>query len=95
MQGIDSKKIIDVLGADKTEFVGVFGSRARGEAKDGSDIDILVRFKEPQGLIKIAGMQRQLSEALGMSVDLVTERALSPYMREQVIQELVLLHGKR
>ena len=63
----------------------VFGSVARGEGKEGSDVDLLVRFSRPVSLLHLIRLERELSEVLGARVDLVTERALSPYIRAQVI----------
>ena len=62
----------------------VFGSVARGEGEEGSDVDLLVRFSRPVGLLHLVRLERELSEVLGVRVDLVTERALSPYIRVQV-----------
>ena len=63
----------------------VFGSIARGEGGEGSDVDLLVRFSRPVGLFHLIRLERELSEVLGVPVDLVTERALSPYIRAQVL----------
>ncbi len=62
-----------------------FGSVVRGEGKEGSDIDLLVRFSRQVSLLHLIRLERELSEVLGVRVDLVTERALSPYIRAQVI----------
>ena len=63
----------------------LFGSVARGEGTAGSDVDLLVRFSRPVGLFHLLRLERELSQMLGVPVDLVTERALSPYIREQVL----------
>ena len=65
----------------------VFGSVARGVGKEGSDVDLLVRFSRPVGLLHLIRFERELGEVLGSPVDLVTERALSPYIRTQVLAE--------
>jgi uncharacterized protein len=56
--------------------VGIFGSFARGDNKKGSDIDILVEFKESQSLLTLIRIENDLSEELGIKVDLVTKGAL-------------------
>jgi predicted nucleotidyltransferase len=56
--------------------VGIFGSFARGDNKKGSDIDILVEFKESPSLLTLNKLQNDLSEILGVKVDLVTTGAL-------------------
>jgi predicted nucleotidyltransferase len=56
--------------------VGIFGSYARGDNKKDSDIDILVKFKESPSLLTLIKLENDLSEILGVKVDLVTTGAL-------------------
>jgi predicted nucleotidyltransferase len=56
--------------------VGIFGSFARGDNNKGSDIDILVEFKESPSLLSLIKLENSLSEILGINVDLVTTGAL-------------------
>jgi predicted nucleotidyltransferase len=56
--------------------VGIFGSFARGDNKKGSDLDILVEFKESPSLLTLIKLENDLSEILGIKVDLVTTGAL-------------------
>jgi uncharacterized protein len=56
--------------------VGIFGSFARGDNNKGSDIDILVEFKESPSLLSLIKIENTLSEILGIKVDLVTTGAL-------------------
>ena len=56
--------------------VGIFGSFARGDNKKGSDIDILVEFKESLSLLTLIKLENDLSEILGVKVDLVTTGAV-------------------
>jgi uncharacterized protein len=56
--------------------VGIFGSYARGDNKKGSDIDILVEFKESPSLLTLIRLENELSEILSTKVDLVTTGAL-------------------
>ena len=56
--------------------VGIFGSFARGDNKKGSDIDILVEFKEAPSLLTLIKLENDLSEILGIKVDLITTGAL-------------------
>ena len=56
--------------------VGIFGSFARGDNKKGSDIDILVEFKESPSLLTLIKLENDLSEILGVKVDLVTTGAV-------------------
>jgi len=69
--------------------ISLFGSALRGEATTNSDIDLLVEF-HPQhmpGLIKLAGMEIELSHLLGKKVDLRTAQDLSVYFRDEVLRE--------
>jgi len=70
----------------------VFGSVARGTAGKASDIDLLVEFTEPVSLLHLVRLQRELSDVLGRPVDLVTEKALSPYMRPQVVADARVMY---
>lgn len=71
--------------------MGIFGSYARGKETKRSDIDILVEFAEPIGLIQFSKTQNYLSELLGIKVDLVTKNALRPSMKDQILNETIYL----
>ena len=72
--------------------IGVFGSFARGAPSEHSDIDMLVEFHKPKSLLKFVALERQLSEALGKKVDLLTEASISPYLRDQIKSELEIIY---
>ena len=65
----------------------LFGSFARDQATDGSDIDILVRFDGPATSRSYFGVQFYIEDLLGRRVDLVTEKALRPELRPYVERE--------
>ena len=67
----------------------LFGSIARGEATENSDIDVLVEFSRPIGLIQFAALKLFLEELLGLPVDLATPDALHPEMRERILSEAI------
>ena len=71
--------------------VRVFGSLARGEGTEGSDLDLLVKLEEGRSLLDLVGLKQDLEDLLHRPVDVVTERALSPYLRERVLSEAVPL----
>jgi uncharacterized protein with HEPN domain/predicted nucleotidyltransferase len=73
----------------KAEVVGIFGSYARGEEKEGSDIDTLVRFGEGASLFDLVGLGYYLEDMFGVPVDVVSERALQPMIKDNVLKELV------
>ena len=67
--------------------VGIFGSFARGDNKKGSDIDILIKFKESPSLLTLIKLENDLSEILGIKVDLVTTGALKNKRIKKSIQK--------
>lgn len=69
--------------------LGIFGSFARGEQNPESDIDMIVEFESPVGFFEFIRLENYLSETLGAKVDLVTERALKPSIKESVLKETV------
>lgn len=75
-------------------FAAIFGSFARGEETDGSDIDILVRFNEPKSLIDLVGFEHELEDVLGRDVDVVTERGLCHHIKDQVLRDLQPIYGR-
>jgi predicted nucleotidyltransferase len=80
-------KLKDFCRRHHIKSLSVFGSFLRGENKPDSDIDILVEFDSDQipGLIRLAGMEIELSELIGRKADLRTAQDLSPYFRQEVI----------
>jgi len=70
--------------------VSLFGSFARDEARDDSDVDVLVEFSRPIGLFEFVRLQRELSQRVGRKVDLVTTAALKPQLRDRILQEAVV-----
>jgi predicted nucleotidyltransferase len=71
--------------------LGVFGSYVRGEQIEGSDLDILVDLDDGIGLIELAGLQQDLSDALGVRVDLVMKDALKRGIGQRILSEAVML----
>lgn len=85
-------KIISYLRSYQPEWVGVFGSWARGENRPDSDLDILIKFRKPVSLLTFVRMQRELSEMLNLTVDLVSEGGLkNERMRNYIFQDLKLI----
>jgi len=80
--------IKSVLAPFAPEYIGVFGSFARGEQTNKSDLDILVKFGKRLNLFDLIGLEQELSEKLQLKVDLVTENSLSPLIREEVMNEI-------
>ncbi|CAF0700384.1 nucleotidyltransferase family protein [Candidatus Methylacidithermus pantelleriae] len=71
--------------------VRVFGSAARGEADEESDIDFLVEMEVGRSLFDLGGLQYELAQLLGRPVDVVTERGVKARICERVFKETVPL----
>ncbi len=71
--------------------VRVFGSVARGESNDQSDVDFLVDLEPGRSLFDLGGLVADLTELLGMPVDVVTERGLKERIRRKVLDEAIAL----
>ncbi|MBW2598893.1 MAG: nucleotidyltransferase family protein [Deltaproteobacteria bacterium] len=72
----------------KVKKIGVFGSFARGDASEKSDVDILVEYSETPGFFGFIELEDYLKEKLGRNVDLATQNALKPAIRKRVISEI-------
>ena len=75
----------------KVKTIGVFGSFVRGEQKQQSDVDVLVEFEEPVGLFEFIDLEMYLSDLLGVKVDLVSKKALKPYIGKRILEEVVMV----
>jgi len=73
----------------KVKTIGVFGSYVRGEAKEKSDLDVLVDFSEPISLLKFVELENFLSDSIGVKVDLVMKNALKPRIGKHILEEVV------
>lgn len=73
------------------DSIRVFGSVARGEERENSDIDFLVRTMPDCGLLKIGGFYVGLEELLNCKVDIVNERSISPYLKDSILSSAVSL----
>ncbi len=69
--------------------LGIFGSFVRNEQNRESDIDIMVEFESPIGFFDFIRLENFLSEILDKKVDLVTEKALKPAIKNYVLKEVV------
>ncbi|TAL60293.1 MAG: hypothetical protein EPN85_07505 [Bacteroidetes bacterium] len=85
------KSIINYLCNYGVKRIRVFGSRARGTNKEESDLDLLVEFSRSLSLIKLIKIERELSEQIGIHVDLLTEGAISPLLKDKVNSEAVTI----
>lgn len=81
------KSIISIAKRHGAFDVRVFGSVARGESLDNSDIDFLVKLESGRSLLDLAKAKRELQHVLGRKVDIVTEAGLRPRIKNEVLQQ--------
>lgn len=79
--------ILEVAARHGVRSVRVFGSRARGEAGDASDLDLLVEPGEPRPFFFPGGLIADLEALLGRPVDVVTPASLHPMVRDAVLED--------
>jgi predicted nucleotidyltransferase len=88
---LDTSRLADECRRHGVVYAGLFGSQARDEATPESDVDVLVRFGDRRSLIDLVRIERRIEEVIGVSVDLVTENALSPHLRDRVLEDLEVI----
>ena len=91
-------KLADIIQKEREEIIRlstlrgaknirVFGSVARGEESEDSDIDILVELEKGRSLLDLSGLLMDLQQLLGRKVDVVTEKSLHWYIRDRILKE--------
>ena len=90
----DTQELIQLCRENDVAIPWVFGSAARGEAMEESHIDLLVRFSRGKSLLALVRLEREISKALGRKIDLLTDSALSPYLRDQIRQDLRVIYDE-
>lgn len=85
------EEILRITAAHGARNLRVFGSVSRGEATEKSDIDLLINLEPGRTLLDIVAIKQDLEDLLGCKVDVVTEDAVSVYIREQILKDAVSL----
>lgn len=85
---IQKSIILELLKPYDPKRVGVFGSFARSEEKDHSDLDLIVELGKQIDLLELIGIELELTELLGIKVDLITEQSLSKHLKPFVEKEI-------
>ncbi len=85
------RAVIDTAARHGARNVRLFGSVARGEDTDGSDIDLLVDLDSSVSLVGLAALSREIAAIVGVDVDVVPADSLKPAMRERVLAEAIPL----
>lgn len=90
MVSIEQQNVIrQVLAPYRPKLIAVFGSRARGEERADSDLDLLVDLQKEIDLLELIGIEQELSERLNIKVDIVMDRSVNPRLRPFIMQDLI------
>ncbi|HAK89476.1 MAG TPA: nucleotidyltransferase [Nitrospiraceae bacterium] len=92
----DVNSILEMLRKNKPQLakdyglvnIGVFGSYVRAEQTENSDVDILIELSVPVGLISILKLKHTLEDIIGSRVDVVSRKALKPYIGARILKEV-------
>lgn len=76
------------------KYLAVFGSQARGDATDESDVDLLVEYPQHTSLFDVVRMERELTKQLNHPVDLVSRKYLSKHIAAYVKNDLTTIYGQ-
>lgn len=87
------RKLVELLKKHSAKRIEIFGSYARGESKEDSDLDIIVEFSERKSLLDLVGIEQELEELLGIKIDLLTRKSISPYLIERIEKEAKVIFG--
>jgi len=85
------EKILPILKKYEVKRAGIFGSMARNEETEKSDIDILVELPDEASLLDLVGLKMELEEVLRKKVDVLTYDSIYPPLREPILSEEVAI----
>ncbi len=91
---VESPQLVEICKQNNIEYLGLFGSYARGENTVNSDIDLLVKFSETKSLFELSGIERRLEQILGNKVDLVIKDNIKPRIQPYIYQDLKPIYEK-
>ena len=89
------RKITPILKRQGVNVAALFGSTARGEARKGSDIDLLIKLKKGKTLLDIVRLKLELEKKLGRKVDLVEYAAIRPLLKETILNEQKVIYERK
>jgi len=89
---VDPERLALICRANDIALLRIFGSASRGEENEQSDVDLLVRFRSRKTFLDLVRIEDELEQLFGRKVDLVTEGALSVFLREEILNEAQVLY---
>jgi len=87
-----TKKTTPTLKSYGVKKAALFGSQASGDAKQASDVDILVELGTPMSLLEYIGLKQDLEDSLGQKVDLVQYKSIKPSLKDSVLREATTIY---
>ena len=84
-------EIISIAERNGGRKVRIFGSLARGDSGMDSDVDFLIELEPERSLLDIVAIKQDLEDLLQRKVDVVTESAVSPYIRKEIVRQAISL----
>jgi uncharacterized protein len=91
---VKTGQLLALCGKYDISFLGIFGSYARGDFTSKSDLDLLAKFSRKKSLLDLVRTERELSAALGVKVDLLTENSISPYLKNKIMGGLEVIYDR-
>ena len=85
-------KVISILRSHGIKKILVFGSYARGEATPKSDLDLIVEFPKGTSLLDHIRIENELIEKLKIKVDLISKNGISPYLKDDIMKEAIVIY---
>jgi len=89
------QQISDFAANNDIAYLGLFGSEARNEAKPNSDVDMIIRFNRPGGLLRRASIKNKLETMFKRPVDLISQNGLSDMLKPYIEKDLIDIYGSR
>ncbi|MDM7939611.1 MAG: nucleotidyltransferase family protein [Methanothrix sp.] len=84
-------KIIAILRKHQVKRASIFGSVARGEASEDSDVDLLVEFEGRKSLLDLIGLKLDLEDNFNRKFDVLTYESLHPLLKDRILKEQVAI----
>ncbi len=91
LSGLSATAIREIAARHGATHLRVFGSFARGTQQKDNDLDLLIDLAPGRSVLDIVAIQQDIEDALGLRVDVVTERSLSPHIRHSILNDAIPL----
>lgn len=89
---IDKNQIRQFCKQNNLSYFGIFGSYARGEETNSSDIDVLIDYDKPKSLLDLGGIVSDLEMMLGKEIDLVNRKKIKPILKPYIDKDILTIY---